>query len=52
MDDLKRKESNHTYEVTLVLSNLQSHQLDVLTHLIDELEENGVGCNTFDIQND
>lgn len=52
MDTLKRKEANHTYEVTLVLSNLQPHQLDALTHLVDALEENGVGCNTFDIQND
>ncbi len=52
MDSLERKESNHTYEVTIVVGNLQSHQLDALSKLVDQLEDNGVNVSCFDIQND
>lgn len=50
--DLERKNGNHTYEVRLVLGNLQEHQLDALSDFIGQLEINGVDCPTFDIQND
>lgn len=50
--DLERKSGNHTYEVRLILGNLQEHQLDALSDFIGQLEINGVDCPTFDIQND
>jgi hypothetical protein len=50
--DLERKESNHTYEVTIVIGNLQPHQLDALSKLVDALEDNGGNVSCFDTQND
>ena len=41
-----------TYEVTIVVGNLQEHQLEALELLIGKLEIDGVKCHTFDIQND
>jgi hypothetical protein len=52
VDSLERKESNHTYEVTIVVGNLQPHQLDALSKLVDQLEDNGGNVSCFDIQND
>lgn len=51
-DSLERKEGNATYEVTIVVGNLQEHQLDSLSDFIGKLESNGVNCQTFEIQND
>ena len=39
-----------TYEVTIVVGNLQEHQLEALELLVGKLEINGVKCHTFDIQ--
>ena len=42
----------NNYEVTLVLNNLSPDQVDELTKFVDRLEDNGVVCGIFDIQND
>ena len=49
---LERKPSNSTFEVSIILANLQEHQLEALELLVGNLEVNGVICDSFDIQND
>ncbi len=49
---LERGNANHTFEVSIVLGNLQEHQLEALELLVGKLELNGVKCHAFDIHND
>ena len=52
MDNLERKNANHTYQVKFLIGNLQKHQLEALRKLIERLEDNGVNVSCFDTQND
>lgn len=50
--ELERISGNHTFEVSIVLGNLQDHQLQALELIVGKLELRGVKCLAFDIQND
>lgn len=49
-EDESQSDGSPIYEVSIILSNLQEHQLDALSDFIGSLEVGGADCSIFDIQ--
>lgn len=49
---LERISVSSTYQICLKLGNLQMHQIDKITQLIEILEDNGASFINYELEND